>query len=525
MLLGIAVISIALVLMASVNQVKVGGPLYDQIAQNKDLVADAVSPAVNLMEPYLLILQSVDEKNEQVRAERLQKATDFLKIYHERLEFWQKTLPESEIRNLLCARSRVPAEQFIEILAKMFIPAAQRNDLLTMRQLAGGELLTAYHIHEQAIAQLVVLANEEQKKIEAHAYQKMRTCFRFLALSGCVLTILCGGVLVFTSLRINRGLQSSVASLRSLSAGDLRTRLVVKGEDEFAQIGKAINHLADELTTLVRLLRHQAVDLAGQGNQLKMTAAAIGEAVGSTGLSADAADQAAGRMVGTLNTVADAAGSLNQASREITMNLQGSVGAVAQASSLAKRANGSVTALASASEGINVAVAEIAAIAAQTNLLALNAAIEAASAGAAGRGFAVVAQEVKLLAKKTSEATVIISKKVMDIQKAATATSTEVAEVVTSMDQLENNHHSIAAAVEEQAQATAIMSDDLRRVTIEGQGISAAMSQTNSAAAVANQAVTSVQQSADDLRRAAEALTHTVADKRLPGEDASATPM
>ena len=104
----------------------------------------------------------------------------------------------------------------------------------------------------------------------------------------------------------------------------------------------------------------------------------------------------------------------------------------------------------------------ITAIAEQTNLLALNATIEAARAGEAGRGFAVVAQEVKALAAQTAKATDEISTQIAGMQSATNDSVAAIKEISGTIGQIAEIASVIAAAVDEQRNATGNISRNIR---------------------------------------------------------------
>ncbi len=123
--------------------------------------------------------------------------------------------------------------------------------------------------------------------------------------------------------------------------------------------------------------------------------------------------------------------------------------------------------LQTAAQEIGKVVKVINAIANQTNMLALNATIEAASAGEAGKGFAVVANEVKELAKQTSEATERIAVQIDTVQTSTNLSFNSIQTISTTINELNLINGNIAQSINTQADTISKIAISIRNVVEE----------------------------------------------------------
>ena len=303
-------------------------------------------------------------------------------------------------------------------------------------------------------------------------------------------------VVAFLATRsITRPLNEAVDVAKRVADGDLTSNIVVNSTDETGQMMEALKFMNDSLIRIVAEVRTGTVSIAEASSEI---------ASGNLDLSSRTEQQAS---------------SLGQTSRsmhELTSTVQQNADNARQANQLAAKASevavrggsvvtnvietmGSITA---SSKKIVDIIGVIDGIAFQTNILALNAAVEAARAGEQGRGFAVVASEVRNLAQRsaaaakeikaligdsvskvregsnlveqagvTMEEVVASVRRVTDIMGEITSASQEqsagIAQVNSTILEMDETTQQNAALVEEAAAAAASMQDqaaNLQRV-------------------------------------------------------------
>jgi methyl-accepting chemotaxis protein len=409
----------------TLNTLQVNGPLYNNIVNNKDLLADILPPPLYLVESELVLHEAFNAKPTEVKSLK-EKFAKLKKDYFERRDYWQKGLKDDKLKELILVKSYQPADEFFNVADKEYFPALESGDKAGALAISDKKLSKLYEQHRSAIDETVTLATQNSQSYEKYAAGSIVTHSWILLLIGIVIVVLStilSTVIIKQLLGQLGGEPSYVADIATaVATGDLTINVNTKADDRKSVLYE-MRIMVEKLRELIHQVTDASTSIASASSQLSSTSEQIAtgaeEVASQVGTVATASEEmmaTSGSIAQSCHQASENAQIANESAQNGSNVVRETISGMERISSCVLETAGTIGMLGSRSDQIGEIIGTIEDIADQTNLLALNAAIEAARAGEQGRGFAVVADEVRALAERTTKATKEIGQMIKAIQ-------------------------------------------------------------------------------------------------------------
>ncbi|RMO96588.1 Methyl-accepting chemotaxis protein [Pseudomonas viridiflava] len=255
-------------------------------------------------------------------------------------------------------------------------------------------------------------------------------------------------------------------TLVALSTRDLTARTRYTGKDEFGEISRNLDNMAQQISEVIREIGSATSQVATAAEQSSAVALQTSQNVAQQRLGTDQVATAISEMSATVKDVARSTTDAAEMSQRVNNStvqgkteIDNTIGLIQGLSVQAEETSRIIDELKGESNAISSVLDVIRGVADQTNLLALNAAIEAARAGEQGRGFAVVADEVRNLAKKTQDSTVSIQNMIANLQSGSERAAASMQETLGKAQEGASNVVRAGELLEEIAEGIATISD------------------------------------------------------------------
>ena len=303
-------------------------------------------------------------------------------------------------------------------------------------------------------------------------------------------------------------LQTKVADILDVIQNPDGSELELSDNDDdvMNNIGQELDKFLQDLCTSIKTIADNANVLHNSAGDLRSVSSHMSDNAEETSGLAKNAATGAEQISTNVQSIADGIANMQTSINAIARNTQEASLIAGSAVKTSEESNIIMQQLRTSSEDIDTIVALIGKIADQTNMLSLNATIEAARAGEAGKGFAVVANEVKDLAKETTQATKDIRDKVDVIQQDIQRSVKMIAQIGEVIEQISIFQTTITESVEQQISTSNEISFSINEAANDSSEVAASITRVSMAADHTSEGARSTQEAALTLSNIANEL-------------------
>ncbi len=242
------------------------------------------------------------------------------------------------------------------------------------------------------------------------------------------------------------------------------TERVLEGEDELATLYCELLSTISKVKEALKNIKDSSEKMYGEAVKMEKVAEQLNLSAMHSEEVSEEARKVAEELKSFGKELGESMGRISQTVNKVSENLSQSMAVVQEVDTGLQDATQVVNQLVEASNKISSVSKFIGDIAEQTNLLALNATIEAARAGEAGKGFAVVANEIKELARQTSNYVNEIDSVVVEIQNSVKSVTQKITYISDSITKMINTYEEISSQTEAQLSVVNEVVENTREV-------------------------------------------------------------
>jgi len=251
----------------TLQTVKVGGPLYEQIETSQNLVSDVLPPPAYIIESYLTCLQIANAPDGQRQGQLVERLRTLEVEYRQRHQHWLQAQLEPRLAEMLLRQAHEPATRFYAMVSSHFLPAVTRRDRPAVER-ALADMGRLYEQHRAAIDQVVVLAKQNAQNNEHQALEQVASAGTWqiaILIASLAVTV---GLTTLILRSILSPLRQAVGIAKNVAAGNYQVPQEQRYPDEVGTLLQALREMGNSLSDSMTAL-HDAKVVAESANRSK----------------------------------------------------------------------------------------------------------------------------------------------------------------------------------------------------------------------------------------------------------------